>query len=81
MPFGGVLCDVESMEPLQEHKDNLLTIHDSDDMSDAVLELFFAPSTCCAGTFPDHAKQNYYAFCKGLTQVPLAEPFMISTLS
>jgi putative phage-type endonuclease len=69
MPFGcGVLVDVETLEPVQQMK------ADMSDMSDEVLAEFFAPSSCCAGTMPEHAQQNYFAFCKSLKPVPLAEP-------
>jgi putative phage-type endonuclease len=71
MPFGGTLVDVETLEAIpsqSNHRDV------DDDMSEEVLAEFFGPSTCCTGTFPEHAQQNYQKFCMELTPVPLAEP-------
>lgn len=74
MPFGGVLVDVETLEPSASVPSVKSKHLDQDDMSDEVLAEFFGLTSCCAGTLPEHAKQNYYAFCKNLVPVPIAEP-------
>jgi putative phage-type endonuclease len=51
-----------------EKEDKDVETKPQDDFSD-----FFAPSTCCAGTFPEHAQQNFFKFSRSLQPVPLAE--------
>ena len=38
------------------------------------LSEFFEPSTCCAGTLPEHTKHNFFKFSKDLPPVPQSEP-------
>jgi putative phage-type endonuclease len=55
-------CDPEIREETK-------TMNEEDDFND-----FFAPSTCCAGTFPEHAQQNFFKFSRSLQPFPQAEP-------